>query len=583
MCFQIVFPGQENFLSGSTSLKRTAPSSRTKFDEWTTSRLPLAILAVGGALLLWTGLGIRSLWGPEGRWAVIVQEMVRSGHYLLPTMNGSVYFDKPLLTYWAMLPFVWVGGVNEAMLRLPGTIAGVGSVLILFLIGRRLFDARAGFFSAAFLLTAPMFLFWSRTASAEAINTFTILLMFWAFLKARLDKRPGFLLLFYAVGAAGCFVKGPVAPAVCLFAVLFFSAIESGLRIEKGRMVGAALWKTVGEEFSWLLSGAAVKGILCGLLLFAVLLLLPVVSSGSWFPARLMWRENVIRFLAPFDHRDPPSVYLVSILQFSAPWTFLMLFGLVRARYWKPGVSRRWTLACASGVLLFFLVSGSRRSYYILPFLPFLALIAGKSATDWIEETHSKDGLMRLAAAATAGLFICGAAALCYVYLSMPAYRHGSEVVVVLLAIPGSAAALLLLARKKRTEAISMLLLVFFMIDMWGFTAGMRIAEGKRTLRAFAGQARATIEKMGAENVALFDQVTSESLFYLNCKSPLTEVKDMEQIEKFARTHPAPLLLIDLNDMPRPVQERISRMTPLVVQQAEAGEERLALVRLDRP
>ena len=145
---------------------------------------------------------------------------------------------------------------------------GAGSVLILFLIGRRLFDARAGFFSAAFLLTAPMFLFWSRTASAEAINTFTILLMFWAFLKARLDKRPGFLLLFYAVGAAGCFVKGPVAPAVCLFAVLFFSAIESGLRIEKGRMVGAALWKTVGEEFSWLLSGAAVKGILCGLLLF---------------------------------------------------------------------------------------------------------------------------------------------------------------------------------------------------------------------------------------------------------------------------------------------------------------------------
>jgi 4-amino-4-deoxy-L-arabinose transferase-like glycosyltransferase len=351
-------------------------------------------------------------------------------------MNGSVYFDKPLLTYWAMLPFVWVGGVNEAMLRLPGTIAGAGSVLILFLIGRRLFGARAGFFSAAFLLTAPMFLFWSRTASAEAVNTFTILLMFWAFLKARLDNRPGFLLLFYAIGAAGCFVKGPVAPAVCLFAVLFFSAIESGLRIKKGRMA-AALWKIVGEEFSWLLSGAAVKGILCGLLLFSVLLLLPVMSSGSWVSARLMWRENVIRFLAPFDHRDPPSVYLVSILQLSAPWTLIVLSGLARARSWKAGVSRRWTLACASGVLLFFLISASRRSYYILPFIPFLALIAGKSVTDWIEATQAKGGLMGLAVAATAGLFICVAAALCYVYLSMPAYRHGSEVVVALLGLPG--------------------------------------------------------------------------------------------------------------------------------------------------
>ena len=489
-------------------MKKTAPSGLTGFDEWADSWLSLAILAVGASLLLWTGLGIRSLWGPEGRWAVIVQEMVRSGHYLLPTVNGSVYFDKPLLTYWTVLPFVWVGGVSEAMLRLPGTIAGAGSVLVLFLIGRRLFGAKAGFFSAAFLLTAPMFLFWSRMASAEALNTFAILLMFWAFLKARLDNRPHFLLLFYAVGAAACFVKGPVAPAVCLFAVLLFSAIESSLRIKKGRMDGAALRKIGGEEFSWLLSGAAAKGILGGLLLFAVLLLLPVIWSGSWVSAQLMWRENVIRFLALFDHRDPPSVYLVSILQFSAPWTLIALFGLIRARSWKPGVGRRWTLACASGVLLFFLISASRRSYYILPFIPFLTLIAGKSATDWIEATQAKADLMRLGVAATAALFICVATALCYVYLSMPAYRRESEVVVALLAFPGSAAALLLLARKRRAEAISMLLLVFFMIDVWGFTAGMRMTEGKRTLKAFAEQAHVAIEKVGTENVALFDKIT---------------------------------------------------------------------------
>jgi hypothetical protein len=128
-----------------------------------------------------------------------------------------------------------------------------------------------------------------------------------------------------------------------------------------------------------------------------------------------------------------------------------------------------------------------------------------------------------------------------------------------------------------------MLLLVFFVMDIWGFTAGMRIAEGRRALKTFAEQARVTIEKVGAENVALFNKVNSKSVFYLNCKSPLTEVKDMEQIDKFARAHVAPLLLIDLNDMPRPVQERISHIIPLVVQEAKGGKRRLALVRLDRP
>ena len=510
--------------------------------------------------------------------------MVGSGNYFLPTINGTVYFDKPLLSYWAMLPFVWVGGLNEAMLRVPATLSGAGTALVLFLIGRRLFGSRAGFFSAAFLLTTPMFLFWSRTASAEVMNTFAILVMFWAFLTSRTENRPGFLVIFYTVGAAASFIKGPVAPAVCLFAVLVWSTTETLVRFQGARFRKSALAGIVCEEFSWILSRPALRGLLCGFLIFGAFLLLPVMLGGSWVSVALMWKENVVRFFSPFDHTDAPHVYAVSILQFSAPWTFLVFCGLWQTKFWNPGMNRRWTVGCASGVLLFFLLSGSRRSYYVLPFIPFLTLIAGKSAVDWMEATRAKMGAMRVGVAATAGLFICIGAALVYVYLSMPEYRHGSELAVALLTLSGAAAAVGLLYKGQRTGALSVLLMVFFVVDIWGFTLGMRLAEKERTLKAFARQAGSVIDRVGDENVALFDQATAELVFYLNRKSALTEVKDIGQIDRFAKEHSAPFLLIDLNDMPQTIGDRIGQIRPVVIQRTGAGahEERYALIGLSR-
>ena len=75
--------------------------------------------------LFLSGLSLRSLWGSEGRWAVVAREMMQTGNYFLPTINGQVYFDKPLLSYWAIIPFSWFTGVTETSARLPGALAGL--------------------------------------------------------------------------------------------------------------------------------------------------------------------------------------------------------------------------------------------------------------------------------------------------------------------------------------------------------------------------------------------------------------------------------------------------------------------------
>src|SRR5262245_48133807 len=63
-------------------------------------RAVTAVLMIGLALYV-IGLGQRSLWAPdEGRYAEIPREMVVTGDWLTPRLNGVKYFEKPPLHYW---------------------------------------------------------------------------------------------------------------------------------------------------------------------------------------------------------------------------------------------------------------------------------------------------------------------------------------------------------------------------------------------------------------------------------------------------------------------------------------------------
>jgi len=110
----------------------------------------------------------------------------------------------------------------------------------------------------------------------------------------------------------------------------------------------------------------------------------------------LVWRENVVRFFAPFDHKDPVWSYLVAILELTAPYAlFLPMVVLHNARdkrYRRPGVAD--VLIFFGGIYLFFSLSGSRRPYYLLPILPFGAILLGGFLVDFAKG-DMRDGLRR--------------------------------------------------------------------------------------------------------------------------------------------------------------------------------------------
>src|SRR5499427_7823927 len=122
-----------------------------------TRRALLALFAVFA--LAWSGnLGYRHLIKPdEGRYAEIPREMVASGDWLTPRIDGYKYFEKPPLQYWATAAAFSAFGLNEWAARLWPGLTGFLGVLLVFWAGNRLFGPPAGLFGAA--VTASSFLY----------------------------------------------------------------------------------------------------------------------------------------------------------------------------------------------------------------------------------------------------------------------------------------------------------------------------------------------------------------------------------------------------------------------------------------
>lgn len=90
--------------------------------------------------------------------------------------------DKPFFSYRATIPFALKGGITVTAARMPSVLAGIMTIILVFVMGRALFGGTAGFLAAMILLTSFMFIFWTRTASSEILNLLGIWCMLWIFL-----------------------------------------------------------------------------------------------------------------------------------------------------------------------------------------------------------------------------------------------------------------------------------------------------------------------------------------------------------------------------------------------------------------
>ncbi|MCK6188537.1 MULTISPECIES: glycosyltransferase family 39 protein [unclassified Pseudomonas] len=329
---------------------------------WNTQRGALLLLLSVTAVLLLTGLGARDLWGPETRWANIALQMLQSGDYFDPYLKGVPYYDKPLPSYWLITATAHLmGGLGPWSLRLPSVIAAWLSVWLIYLLGERLFHKGTGLIAGWMLATTFYFLFWARVATADVLTVCGVLAAVWWYWRGPDDTRLGRYTVFFLLLALTSLLKGLIGFVLPALVLLPHLLSEQRYRRHLNLRLLLAL----------LIAGAV----------YAVPFVLSHVYGAATYGASglaLVFRENVVRFFDPFDHMGPIYTYLIYLPAYTLPWTPCWLLGLwLAVRNWRhtpPNV--RWLVAGLGLLFVFFTASGSRRSYYVLPLVPFAQLLA---------------------------------------------------------------------------------------------------------------------------------------------------------------------------------------------------------------
>lgn len=307
----------------------------------------------------------------DARYAEIGREMLASGDWLTPRLNGVTHLDKPPLAYWAAAAGMRVLGVNETGARAGVALAAGFLFWAVALIARRTAghapqgsgaDAAAG---RRTMLLAPLVLASSalafiltRLLATDVFLAAAVAGFYAAWLSRR--SRAG-TWMFVALGA-GFLAKGPVVFVHTLLP-LFLAALW---RRDRSMLQGLA------SPLGWLLFG-----------IVALPWYLVVAAKTPGLIPWLLHQEIWLRYTSTVHRRPGPPWYFVAILVGgSLPWVAAGLQELVRsarsaAREASPVDAT--VAAWAVVPVLFFSASGSKLPAYVLPELPAMAFLAARA------------------------------------------------------------------------------------------------------------------------------------------------------------------------------------------------------------
>ena len=334
------------------------PVSNASGRDW---RYPVAVAAL---VLLWlaaTGWMRPFMLPDEGRYVGVAWEMIRSGDWLTPTLNGLPFFHKPPLFYWITAVSMSVFGPHEWAARAASLLGGTIGAMALFLFARRWRGERAARLALIALLAQPLYYVGSQFANLDMLVagciTATILLAADSVLSADrgLAHQPA-LLGAYAMAAFGVLAKGligAVLPALVLLPWL--------LAMRRPGLVRALI--------SW-------RGIALFLLIAAPWFL----AMEARFPEFLDYFfvvQHFKRFTSGgFNNVQPFWFYPVVLALLSLPWLPWLSRLLTRGPAASAlGPVELLMLLWAGVVITFFSLPQSKLVGYVIPAVPPLAAL----------------------------------------------------------------------------------------------------------------------------------------------------------------------------------------------------------------
>lgn len=191
------------------------------------------------------------------------REMLLSGNYGTVQINFQPFSEKPPLFFWIQALSMKIFGVNEYAARFPNVLVGIVVLLVLFNIGRNVFDSVLGVFWALLMAIAVLPQFYFRSGFVHPVyDLFAFISVFYLFKlstpddfsPAKHQRKSRWRYVFYSALFAGLatLVKGPAAVVIIvLTATVQFVSLRGKMKMELGQLF---LWwfLLLLIVFSWL-------------------------------------------------------------------------------------------------------------------------------------------------------------------------------------------------------------------------------------------------------------------------------------------------------------------------------------------
>lgn len=346
-----------------------------------TKAYPILLWATASVAIIvfFWGLGSIELMSlNEGRRALAIQEMVSSGDWLLPHLNGQLYLTKPPLLYWLSSTFALVVGVNEWALRLPSALAAIAVLWMVYRYTCKQAGGWAALFSVQILVANLGFAMMGRRAEIEMLLTALCvgsILSALQYIQHQSSKH--WIALSYFLLALALMTKGPL---VLLFVTLplLVAAIYT-----KNPPIKAVLLSRRG----WLIF------IVVGLAWYAAV---------TWQLGVDIWATIVKRDMLDKMQSDSAKPILSYLGWIVVDFMLLIALFLVRPKeYFKQQMQQVHQLVLLLAAILPFILFSlfsNKHAKYLLPIYPIIAiLLAIKLAAIFDSVQESKKKLIAIA------------------------------------------------------------------------------------------------------------------------------------------------------------------------------------------
>ncbi len=323
----------------------------------------LVLVTLVAALVLCSGLNRYPVWEPdEARHAEIGREMLAApgwDGWVVPSLNGEPYRNKPAPFYWLVGGAFALLGVNERAARLVSAIAGLATVLAVSWWAAARWGTRVAVAAGIVLVTALEFAVLGRFVSPDM--TVTLWTTLGVLAMERFAERPGASLVPAAIAAAlGTLSKGLVAPVVIGSVGLAYLAARHRLGLLTPRRILGAGLTFLALVAPWHVAAA-------------------MLDPGYLHQLYVDQHWHRLAGGGRRLHAQSFLFYVPVLLAGFFPWSALLPASLLATlRHERRGAPELLCGLWAGVVLLLFSLARGKLAPYILPAFPPLALLTAR-------------------------------------------------------------------------------------------------------------------------------------------------------------------------------------------------------------